>query len=241
MQVKEAIILAGGLGTRLRSAVPDLPKCMAPVHGRPFIAYVTDHLASQGIEHFIFSLGYMSEAFTEFIAEEFPDGNATIVIEESPLGTGGAIRQGCMKANSDQVIALNGDSYFAADLEAQVEFHLKHDADCTIALKYLEEFDRYGSVIIDIDQRIVGFREKQYVESGYISGGIYVLNRKRFLDENWPEKFSFETDYLQAYYEKRKMFGIPHAGYFIDIGIPEDYQRAQIELKKTDAGPETDR
>ncbi len=110
--IKEAIILAGGLGTRLRAAVPDLPKCLAPVGGRPFIGYVTDHFRREGIERFIFALGYKSDHFDEFFRAEFPDGGYAISQEEEPLGTGGAIRQACEQVEGKTVLILNGDTFF---------------------------------------------------------------------------------------------------------------------------------
>ena len=231
MQVTEAIILAGGLGTRLKEAVPDLPKCMAPVNGRPFIAYVTDQLLEQGIEKLIFSLGYRSDAFLSFLANAFPASSYDVVIEKEPLGTGGAIQLACRHAKGKQVVALNGDSIFKMDLAQQVALHLQQDADCTLALKYLENFDRYGAVMLNPDQSIASFSEKKFYPAGYMSCGVYVLNRENFLAEGLPERFSFETDYLQASHHQRKLYGLPQDGYFIDIGIPEDYRKAQTELK----------
>jgi D-glycero-alpha-D-manno-heptose 1-phosphate guanylyltransferase len=231
MQIKEAIVLAGGLGTRLRDAVPDLPKCMAPVTGIPFIAYVIKYLSDQGIERFIFSLGYRSEAFTQFLTEALPLNNYTVIIEEEPLGTGGAIRLACNAANDLNVLVVNGDSIFKNDLSAQANLHFSKKADCTLALKPMEHFDRYGAVELNTDQRIALFKEKQLVEKGLINGGVYMINVASFLQEQLPEKFSFETEYLQQFFTTRNIVGISQEGYFIDIGIPEDYLRAQTELK----------
>jgi D-glycero-alpha-D-manno-heptose 1-phosphate guanylyltransferase len=231
MQVNEAIILAGGLGTRLRTAVPDLPKCMAPVNGKPFISYVIRQLTDQGIERFIFSLGYRSEDFVRYLSELLPAEKYTLVIEPEPLGTGGAIQLACTHSGSENIVAMNGDSIFKVDLRAQAEFHDRQHAACTVALKYLENFDRYGTVELDTETgAISAFREKKHTEKGYINGGVYLLKRSDFLSHNWPEKFSFETDYLQAYYNKEAIQGFVQNGYFIDIGVPEDYRRAQTEL-----------
>ncbi len=230
MQITEAIILAGGLGTRLKSAVPDVPKCMAPVNGRPFIAYVIELLHQQGIKEFIFSLGYRSDAFTDFLGGMLPAENYQLVVEKEPLGTGGAIQLACRNVNGDHMITLNGDSIFKVDLASQCDFHVANGADCTLSLKYLEHFDRYGAVTLNPDRSIAAFEEKKYYERGLINGGVYIINKNSFLAEGLPEKFSFETDYLQSLYAKRKMYGFEQKGYFIDIGIPEDYQRAQKEL-----------
>ncbi|HRF27876.1 MAG TPA: NTP transferase domain-containing protein, partial [Ferruginibacter sp.] len=104
MMIKECIVLAGGLGTRLRSAVPDLPKCMAPVAGKPFLQHVVDYLSGQGIEHFIFSLGYMHDVIESFLKEHYPNLSYTVVLEESPMGTGGAILLSAMQANGDDIL-----------------------------------------------------------------------------------------------------------------------------------------
>jgi D-glycero-alpha-D-manno-heptose 1-phosphate guanylyltransferase len=230
MPVTEAIILAGGLGTRLRDAVPDLPKCMAPVNGHPFIAYVIKQLQSQGISRFIFSLGYRSEAFTRFINETLPDGSYELVVEKEPLGTGGAIRFVMSHAVTEDIVVVNGDSIFASDIASQYDLHRQRKAACTLALKPMKNFDRYGVVEMDPDQRIVHFREKQAYANGLINGGVYIINKAQFTAISFPDKFSFETEYLQKYYKKEPIYGIEQEGYFIDIGIPEDYQRAQKEL-----------
>lgn len=232
MQIKEAIILAGGLGTRLKEAVPDLPKCMAPVNNKPFISFVIDHLQNQGIERFIFSLGFKSDSFTDYLAESLPAKNYQLVIEKGPLGTGGAIKFACKYAKEKNIVVVNGDSIFKIDLTQQAAFHIAHEAYCTLALKPMENFDRYGAVELHPDQTIASFKEKQFYAKGLINGGVYVLNAELFLQEALPEKFSFETDYLQKYYTSRRIYGMVQEGYFIDIGIPEDYRKAQTELIK---------
>jgi len=231
MSVCEAIILAGGLGTRLRSAVPDVPKCMAPINGTPFIKYVITHLHSKGIEKFIFSLGYMSDVFEAFLAKELPSIRYKLAVEEEPLGTGGAIKFACGKATEKSVLVANGDTLFKIDPLKISGFHNLSGANCTLSLKCMDKFDRYGLVEINEDFSIKSFKEKQYYENGLINGGVYALHVEKFLAEQLPEKFSFEKDYLEALYDKRRMFGIEQDEYFIDIGIPEDYERAQRELK----------
>lgn len=228
--IKEAIILAGGLGTRLRSAVPDLPKCMAPVNGKPFIAYVTTYLQQQGITHFIFALGYKSEAFDNFLQEYLPLHNYTLSIENEPLGTGGAIQLACTHAKGKDVLVTNGDTLFKANLDSVATFHQQHIAECTLALKPMVDFDRYGAVVLNENGAIENFKEKQYFREGLINGGMYILNVKKLKDKQLPVKFSFEKDYLEKYCTAGNFFGIQQDAYFIDIGIPEDYERAQDEL-----------
>ena len=228
--IRTAIILAGGLGTRLRSAVPDLPKCMAPVAGKPFLSYVLDYFQHQGIQKFIFALGYKSEYFDDLLRTSLPAGSYRISLEKEPLGTGGAIRQACTHAEDETLLTLNGDTLFRIDLGALSTFHASHDADCSLCLRPMTDFDRFGVVQVDGDGRIRSFREKQFYKEGLINGGVYALNRLRFLEEDLPEKFSFEKDWLETRLPDRRLFGLVQDAYFIDIGIPEDYARAQHEF-----------
>lgn len=230
-KVREAIILAGGLGTRLRSAVPDLPKCMAPVNGQPFVAYVINSLRNQGIDRFIFALGYKSEAFDIFLNSILAKDEYTVSLEDEPLGTGGAVRLACNIAMSDNVIVTNGDTLFEADVQQVAAFHEQQSADCTLSLKPMKDFDRYGAVELSSEGRVEIFKEKQYLTEGLINGGLYVLNVNAFKKKPFPNKFSFEKDYLERYYADGKIYGVAQDAYFIDIGIPEDYERAQYELK----------
>jgi D-glycero-alpha-D-manno-heptose 1-phosphate guanylyltransferase len=230
MGIKEAIILAGGLGTRLRAAVPDVPKCMAPVNGKPFLTYVINHLQSQGIEHFIFSLGYKSEVIIDFLAKDFPSLLFKTTVEEQPLGTGGAVKKACKIAKDKCVLVTNGDTLYKIDVEVIAGVHCLSGASCSLTLKPMKNFDRYGVVEVDHHCMIQSFKEKQFYESGLINGGVYALHTHKFLEETLPDKFSFETDYLEKYFQKRRMFGIIQDEYFIDIGIPEDFERAQKEL-----------
>ncbi len=230
MAITEAIILAGGLGTRLRSAVPDLPKCMAPVNNKPFIAYVIDHLKEQGIEKFILALGYKSEMIVDFIDQQYPSLHFEFVIEEEPLGTGGAIRLACNKTKSENVVATNGDTLFKVNLDKLSALHLQLQSDCTLSLKPMQNFERYGVVELNDHQSISSFKEKQFYENGLINGGLYAIHVQSFLQKKLAEKFSFEKDYLEKYFTEGKMYGSVQDEYFIDIGIPEDYSRANKEL-----------
>ncbi|MBK8611126.1 MAG: nucleotidyltransferase family protein [Chitinophagaceae bacterium] len=228
--ISTAIILAGGLGTRLRTVVSELPKCMAPVADKPFLFFVIEYLLSQGIDKFIFSLGYKSELITKYLDDQYPSLNKQYAIEEEPLGTGGAIKLACGLTADEQVLILNGDTIFKANLDTLSSFHINTGADCTLTLKPMQDFNRYGVVELKNNSSISSFKEKKYYASGLINGGIYALRVAAFLNEDWPQKFSFEKDYLEAFVDKRKIYGIVQREYFIDIGIPEDYERAQVEL-----------
>jgi D-glycero-alpha-D-manno-heptose 1-phosphate guanylyltransferase len=232
MQVKEAIILAGGLGTRLRSAVPDLPKCMAPVAGRPFLSHVIDQLRMQGIEQFIFSLGYKAEVIEAFLASHYPTLQYKTVVEEEPLGTGGGILLACKEATSNPVAIANGDTLFKVDVSTISLLHHQQNAECTLALKPMQNIDRYGVVEMNETNCIQTFKEKQFYKEGLINGGVYLLNTTLFLQRLLPKKFSFEKDYLEKYVHQSNFYGCLQQGYFIDIGIPEDYNRAQIDLQR---------
>ena len=228
--IKEAIILAGGLGTRLRTVVADTPKCMASVAGNPFLHYVIAHLQKQGIHKFIFALGYKSEVIASYLMSELPEGSWKAVIEDEPLGTGGAILAAAKKASAKNILVLNGDTLFCADTVALTDAHIGHNAACTVCLKPMQQFSRYGAVELQEDNSIASFTEKKFYEKGYINGGVYALDVEQFLQEALPEKFSFEKDYLEKKTNQQKLYGFVQDKYFIDIGIPEDYERAQKEF-----------
>ncbi|MEP6700320.1 MAG: HAD-IIIA family hydrolase [Bacteroidota bacterium] len=235
--IKEAIILAGGLGTRLRDTVPDLPKSMAPVAGRPFLFYIINYLRSQGIEKFIFSVGFRHKMIEEYLNDQFSTLQYQTVIEEVPLGTGGAIQLAIRKATEKNVVIANGDTLFKVDLSEASLFHDHNHAECTLLLKPMQNFDRYGVVELTEDQRVKKFKEKQFYQHGTINGGVYILNVNKFLESEFPERFSFETDYLERFLslskgKDRSFYGLIQDKYFIDIGIAEDYNRAQAALTK---------
>jgi D-glycero-alpha-D-manno-heptose 1-phosphate guanylyltransferase len=232
--IKEAIILAGGLGTRLRSVVSDVPKCMAPVGGKPFLYYLIQYLKKNGIENFIFSVGYKHGIMEEYLQKNCADLNYHISLENEPLGTGGAIKLASKKSIEKNILICNGDTLYKIDIEALTRFHESIKAACTLALKPMHYFDRYGVVELNEDDSVKTFKEKQYYTTGLINGGVYALNIAEFLKEELPEKFSFEKDYLEKQVnskeEYQKVYGMIQDEYFIDIGIPEDYEKAQNEL-----------
>jgi D-glycero-alpha-D-manno-heptose 1-phosphate guanylyltransferase len=205
---------------------------MAPVGGKPFIGYVTDHFRRAGIEQFVFALGYKSAAFDDFFRRYFPDGGYAVSMEAQPLGTGGAIRQACTLAKEPTVLILNGDTFFRVGTNELAAAHHVRRADCTICLKPMLDFDRFGIVELDEEQRVSHFREKRFARQGLINGGVYALDREKFLAEDLPDVFSFEKDYLERSLQTRRIYGLVQDSYFIDIGIPEDYRRVQHELNR---------
>lgn len=227
---QEVIVLAGGLGTRLRETVPDLPKCMAPVAGKPFLYYVINQLRNNGVQRFIFSLGYKHEHIERWLETTFATLQYECCIEAEPLGTGGAIRLALEKATDENVFVVNGDSFFSFDVQQLLSVHHQLDAACTLALKPMEQFNRYGVVTINELRRVESFREKQFYETGLINAGVYLINKSKFYQNPFPLKFSFEKDFLEKYVGEGAFAGVPMNGYFIDIGIPEDYARAQTDF-----------
>lgn len=229
--ISEAIILAGGLGTRLRSAVPNLPKCMASVAGRPFINHVLEYLAGQSIHRFILALGYQSTIIQSHIQQHFSDWNISFSIEEEPLGTGGAILKACSQVTGKYAVVMNGDTLYKAGIQKAGPFLALHQVECLLFLKPMQNIDRYGVVEMNDGQQITSFREKQFYRHGLINGGLYVLDVPLVLQKQWPQKFSFEKDYFEKAVAQGIMYGMQDAAYFIDIGIPEDFEKANNDLK----------
>jgi D-glycero-alpha-D-manno-heptose 1-phosphate guanylyltransferase len=227
--ITEAIVLAGGFGTRLQSEVPDLPKSLAPVAGKPFLAYLLDYAKKQGIGKFIFALGHKSSAIETFVKQYLPDGSYMFSVEGEPLGTGGAIYQAAKHVSTSDAIILNADTYFGISFMNLSIIHELRKAACTIALKPMKSANRYGSVDV-YKQVITAFSEKRQNSSGLINGGVYALSIPAFLQKSFPRSFSFEKDYLEKEVSGHQILGMVSDAYFIDIGIPEEYQRAQEEL-----------
>lgn len=227
----EAIILAGGLGTRLRSRLSGVPKPMADIAGRPFLAILLDRLADSGMSRVLLSVGYLSDAIVNYCGTSWRDMEIAYVTEETPLGTGGAIRRALTHAQSDSVLILNGDTWLELDYRAMMDFHNRNHATITLALTWVGDRARYGGVNVD-HGRVTGFLEKGAEGPGWINGGVYAIRRDFPWPDNLQPKFSFETDVLFAHLPQ-----LPHAtfettGYFLDIGAPEDLDRAQTELRR---------
>jgi D-glycero-alpha-D-manno-heptose 1-phosphate guanylyltransferase len=228
----ECIVLAGGLGTRLRGAIgEDTPKCMAPVNGKPFLHYIFEYLTAQQCTRVILSLGHKHEVILDWLKTEQPPFDVDYVLEQEPLGTGGGIQLALLQAKNEHVAVLNGDTMFRVNLKEQLSLHTAKDAKTTLALKQMHNFDRYGVVNADGNNCITSFEEKQQRDSGLINGGVYIINRSTFLTRTLLEKFSFEKDYLEAFVAEKKFYAYPDDSYFIDIGIPQDYEQAQQDFK----------
>ncbi len=231
--LSEAIILAGGFGTRLQSVVSDVPKPMAPVNQLPFLDYMFRYLKHYDIKSVVLSVGYLADKIKERYQASYNGLTIKYAVEDTPLGTGGGIRLAMEKCETNQVLVLNGDSFFDVNIQYLHTLHNANRADCTLALRRVEDAARYGTIKINQAGRIYQFREKDGKdESGIINGGVYILNRQMYLDYTVPnQSFSIEKDFFEAKINELKIFGSELNTYFIDIGIPEDYKKAQDDFK----------
>ena len=219
----EMMILAGGLGTRLRPVLSDVPKPMAPINERPFLEYILDHWIDQGIKKFILSIGYLGE----MIKNHF--GEIEYVEESSPLGTGGALKLALCNTSwlGKYALLANGDTWFPVDLTIMFQDALKQVKPFTIALRDLAENDRYGSVQINEKGSVEAF---EVISKGrsYINGGCYLFDVGIIRSElnEYPEAFSLEKDFLVPYAANGNVGSSIQNCAFLDIGVPHDYQCA---------------
>lgn len=227
----ECIILAGGLGTRLQGILEaETPKCLAPINGRPFLEYLLRYLENQQCSRVILALGHHHHTVLEWLKTKAFFFRVEWSIEKEPLGTGGAIRKAALMCRDKDVLVLNGDTMFDVNLPELMARHQETKAAATLALKPMKDFNRYGTVQLNDENRIIAFEEKAPRSEGLINGGIYALNVETLMNLPLPQKFSFEKDFLEAHVRDQYFAGFVQEGYFIDIGVPEDFERAQSEL-----------
>ena len=233
-QPSEMLILAGGFGTRLKSVVSDVPKPMAPVAGRPFLAYLLDYWIGQGIDRFVISTGHLASVIESHFGETYRTASVTYVHEKSPLGTGGALR---LVLNSvtwanEKVLMANGDTWFPVQLQQLCADATQQGSPITIALKRLDKNDRYGGVAIGSEGQITAFGEKA-AGGMYINAGCYLFNVPAIKSalSNMPDTFSLENDFLVPLASQGLVGSCVQDQPFLDIGIPEDYQRASEFFK----------
>lgn len=229
----QAIILAGGFGTRLQAVVKDVPKPMADISGKPFLVYLLTSLQSYGVKNVVISVGYLQEKIIEYFGDFYLGMSIAYAREDRPLGTGGAIKTSLKFIDKKKpVIVINGDTFLQIDYKKLLTFYQEKKSQLTMVLHEVADCGRYGRVVVD-DDCVISFEEKSSEKkSGFINGGIYVLDPKIFEEFFLPEKFSFETDFLMRCLPKLQPKAFMVDEYFIDIGIPEDFFRAQIELPK---------
>lgn len=223
----KVLILSGGLGKRLRNVIYDRPKPMAPVAGKPFLEYLILQLKKQDLRHIVLCIGYLGKRVQEY----FGDGSGWGVrisysYEAEPLDTGGAIKLAEALIREENFLVMNGDSFLDVDLKQLVDYHLKNKALATMALAEVKNAARYGVVKINKKGEIESFVEKGGTsKSKFVNGGIYVFNRKifRYIPKG---TVSLEREVFPNLIGK-KFYGMPVKGFFIDIGMPEDYRWLQ--------------
>lgn len=230
----EAIVLAGGFGTRLAGRLAGVPKPMAPIASRPFLEILLNQLQRAGCTRVLLSVGYLHEVIQSHFGPAFRGMRIDYAVEETPLGTGGAIRMALAQASEDSVLVLNGDTFLEADYPAMLRFHAAAGTAMTMAVSHQEDVARYGAVIVH-DGHVVGFEEKGNPGSpngrpGWINAGAYVLNRNLPWPEGLAERFSFETEVLMPEIKRIAPAAFEVEGFFLDIGVPEDLDRAQSVL-----------
>jgi len=227
----EAIVLAGGLGTRLRDVVNDVPKPMAPVQGRPFLSFVFDQLVAAGFNSVIVAAGYRHEAISSYFANDYRGLAVSYSVEGEPLGTGGAISLACERSHEQHVFVLNGDTYLELDFHAMLRAHISRGAELTMAICRVPDLTRYGAVDLrgDIVQVLA---EKGHAGPGWINAGTYLLAPPFRARLQQRTTFSLERDLLAPEIGRIRPLAFRTPGPFMDIGIPADYATAQRLLSE---------
>jgi len=233
MTIETAIILAGGLGTRLRSTVPNLPKPMAPVNNRPFLEYLMTYWMSQGVSNFILSVGYKYEIIIDHFGFSWKGVPIQYEVEKTPLGTGGGLLRAANGIEAPFLV-LNGDTFFEVDLKKMEQFHYENNADWTFALFKTIEDGRYMGLDLSSKGRVNSIRISNNYQERLANGGVYLIdpNLLEKYQKNSSSKVSIEDD-IFPYLNKlgARIFGFKQSGSFIDIGIPEDYRLASKIVK----------
>ncbi|MCW5797481.1 MAG: NTP transferase domain-containing protein [Nitrospira sp.] len=225
----EAIILAGGFGRRLMPCLSGTPKSMAPIRSRPFLEYLFDYLICEGIEAVTVALGYGAEAITDHFKGQYRRLMIQYSIESEPLGTGGALKQALLLTASDRIFVVNGDTFAQVDYREMAREYEQGTTPMTMAVTYLNDISRYGKVnILSGVVRSIGAGRQG--ESGYVNAGVYLIPRNLLEHVAVSRRFSFERDFLEVEIATLQPRAFVIQGYFIDIGVPADYERANIEL-----------
>ena len=244
MAITTAVILAGGLGTRLRSALPDLPKAMAPIAGRPFLEYQMNYWIAQGISRFVLSVGYRHEAIVDYFGHSYGGAEIDYAVEVEPLGTGGGLLLAFDRLPGyEPFLILNGDTYFAVDLKDLARFFTANDADWCFSLFRAQEVGRYMGLEVTPDGRITSLNTGTGHIGRLANGGVYCVHPRALRESRWHagEKLSLENDMFgPALASGQRMFGLAFPGTFIDIGVPSDYYRAaDLIARKKDENVES--
>lgn len=228
-----AIILSGGLGTRLRQLVADRPKPMASVGGKPFLAYLLEQLATWGLAHVVLATGYRSEQIHEYFGDQYLDLVLRYSREKQPLGTGGALRMAYDLCPREDAVIMNGDSHVGVDLQAMWRWHRDRQAAMTMALTRVDDVSHYGAVETDRRGALRSFVEKGRAKgAGWINAGVYLVTPDFVLSIPRHAAVSLERDVFPRWLG-RGLFGFKQEMPFIDIGTPEAYRQAARYLATT--------
>lgn len=227
--IETAVILAGGLGTRLRETVPDLPKPMAPINGRPFLEHQMDYWIDQGISHFILSIGYLKNTIINHFGESYKNATIEYAIEHKPLGTGGGLLLSA-KNIKKPFLVLNGDTFIEVDLDNLYEFHLERKSEWTFSLFRTSQFERYMGMDVSQNGEILSLKSELDKSGGLANGGVYLIEPSAFdlLAFKAGDRVSLEDELLPNFISNNGvLYGQECKGKFIDIGVPEDYFQAK--------------
>ncbi len=228
MTVRVAIILAGGLGTRLKGTVPNLPKPMAPIRDRPFLEHQMDYWIKQGINRFILSVGYLKELIIEHFGNTYKGIPIEYAIENEPLGTGGGLLL-AEKGLTEPFLVLNGDTFIEVDLDNLYEFHLERKSEWTFSLFRTSQFERYMGMDVSPNGEILSLKSESNKSSSLANGGVYLIEPSVLgsLAFKAGDKASLEDELLPNFISNGGvLYGKECKGKFIDIGVPEDYYQA---------------
>jgi len=230
----KAIILAGGLGTRLNSVLSDLPKPLAPINGKPFLEYQMDYWIHQGVDHFVLSVGYLKEKIVDYFGDHYQNIPINYAIEDTPLDTGGGLLKALDFIASDEpILVLNGDTYFEVDLKILRDFHVNQKSIWTFSLFRTIEVDRYMGIQLEPSGKLKLMNQQIGGQETLANGGVYLINPSNIkaLGFKSGEKISLERDILKKLSDNHfDIYGIEFEGQFIDIGVPNDYKRASSIL-----------
>lgn len=227
----EVFILAGGLGTRLKSVIADIPKPMAEINGIPFLHHLVNYLDKFNLNKINFLTGFKSDVIEDYFSREiFHKFTFNFIKENQPLGTGGAVNYGIKELNiQNDFLLLNGDSIFLIDLNDYLDFHFANKSNITLALKQMKNPSRYGTVSL-ANEKIKEFKEKRDIDEGLINCGVYIFNPSVFRKFESGSRFSLEKDLLEKHLNIEEIYGKTYDSYFIDIGLPESYNEASKKL-----------
>lgn len=231
-----AAILAGGLGTRLRSRIADRPKVLALVHGRPYLAYLLEQLAEVGVRAVVLLTGYLAEQVRSAFGNSYAGLRLNYSTEPSPLGTAGALRLALPYLSASTILLLNGDSYCAVSLPDFWAFHCRQAADFSLVLTPVKDCSRYGRVQTGPDGRILRFDEKSDAHgAGWVNAGIYLVKRSLIQEIPPDVPLSLEHDMFPLWTAGKRCFGFPTESFFLDIGTPESYAQAEVFFSRLSA------